>query len=197
MSFPKHYTYLFLGIPQEGRTSRIQVDCIFGRVTLCMRKAADAPDAKINKDMCGDCTAKRIRSFGIFGLCTRHVISFSVCERFTAYKTHLLLARAMSLAISVSLLCGRTVTLQAEPGTSVKSFKRSAQAALNVGSGQLLEPSGRVLDDAARIKKTRLQHGDVLTLHIGRGTNSIWLWRIHLYSGGRIRSDMGQSQSWW
>ena len=74
----------------------------------------------------------------------------------------------MSVTVSVGLLSGRTVTLQAEPDVSVRSLKKRAQSALEVGGGRLLEPSGNVLDDAATIKKARLQHGDVLTLHISR-----------------------------
>ena len=68
-------------------------------------------------------------------------------------RSRWLLPYAMFLTVSASLLSGKTVTLQAEPGDSVKSLKKRAQTALEVGGGRLLEPSGSVLNDAATIKK--------------------------------------------
>ena len=72
----------------------------------------------------------------------------------------------MSATVSVGLLSGRTVTLQADPSESVKSLRQRAQAALEVGEGRLLKTSGSVLDDASTIQNAWLQHGDVLTLHL-------------------------------
>ena len=74
----------------------------------------------------------------------------------------------MSLAIEVSLLSGRVVSLEARPDESVESLKARALESLAVHRGRLVDPSGRVLHGAATIHESRLQSGDTLTLQIGR-----------------------------
>ena len=72
----------------------------------------------------------------------------------------------MSMTLSVSLLSGRTASLEAEPDDLLGSLKRRAQTALTVGVGQLLDPLGALLDDATTVKKAKLQNGCNLTLQI-------------------------------
>ena len=70
----------------------------------------------------------------------------------------------MPLLIQVSLLSGRTVSLEAEPDEPVKALRGKAQKALAVGTGRLLDSS--VLDAATALKESGLQSGDTLTLKL-------------------------------
>ncbi|OLP99176.1 hypothetical protein AK812_SmicGene18269 [Symbiodinium microadriaticum] len=70
--------------------------------------------------------------------------------------------------LEVSLLSGRTVSLEAEPDESVKALRSRAQKALAVGTGtaKLLDSSGGVLDGSTTLEESGLQSGDTLTLKI-------------------------------
>ncbi|CAE7560454.1 unnamed protein product, partial [Symbiodinium pilosum] len=59
----------------------------------------------------------------------------------------------MTVAISVSLLSGRTVSLEAELDLSIKELKQRVQTVLAIGKGRLFDVSGNVLDDALTIEK--------------------------------------------
>ena len=74
----------------------------------------------------------------------------------------------MSIAVQVGLLSGKTATVEAGLDEDVEVVKRRAQNALGVGRGRLLDSSGSLLDVRMPIKKTRVQNGDSLTLHINR-----------------------------
>ncbi|OLP81162.1 hypothetical protein AK812_SmicGene38329 [Symbiodinium microadriaticum] len=74
----------------------------------------------------------------------------------------------MSITVDVGLLSGKTATVKAGLDEEVGALKRRAQIALGVGRGRLVDSSGSVLDACAPIKCTRLQNGDLLTLHINR-----------------------------
>ena len=72
----------------------------------------------------------------------------------------------MPLAIELSLLSGRTVSLEADPDETVKTFRSRAQKTLAVGRGRLLDSSGSVLNGAATLEECRLQSGDRLTFQM-------------------------------
>ena len=69
----------------------------------------------------------------------------------------------MSLTIEVSLLSGRTVSLEAGPEESVDTLRRRAQETLASGRGRLLNSAGKSLDGEATLKESGLQSGDALT----------------------------------
>ena len=68
----------------------------------------------------------------------------------------------MSLAIEVSLISGKTVSLEAEADESVESLRLRAQSALGVGKGRLLNSTGDILDGEALVKRARLETGMLL-----------------------------------
>ena len=74
----------------------------------------------------------------------------------------------MSFMLEVSLISGKTASLQAHGDESVESLQVRAQRALGVGNGRLLDSSGSVLDGGAPLKKARLQYGEPLTLQVRR-----------------------------
>ena len=74
----------------------------------------------------------------------------------------------MSLTVEVSLISGKTVSLQAHRDESVDSLRVRAQRALRVGKGRLLNSTGLVLDGDDPIKTARLQKAEPLTLHVRR-----------------------------
>ena len=74
----------------------------------------------------------------------------------------------MALVLHVTLISGRTASLEADLDASVESLKQRVQTALAVGNGRLLNSSGSVLDEDATMEAVGLQTGDCLTLHIGR-----------------------------
>ena len=74
----------------------------------------------------------------------------------------------MSIAVEVSLLSGKTATVQADLDETVEVLTQRAQIALGVGKGRLLDSSGVVLDGCAATKKARVQNGDSLTLQVSR-----------------------------
>ena len=72
----------------------------------------------------------------------------------------------MSITLFVSLLSGRTVSVETGWDVDVETFKRRAQTALSVGRGMLLHSNGSVLYGARTIRECGLQTGDVLTMHV-------------------------------
>ena len=74
----------------------------------------------------------------------------------------------MSLTLEVSLVSGKTVSLQTHGDESVESLKVRAQRALGVGKGRLLSSTGSVLDGGAVVKKARLQQAEPLSLQVRR-----------------------------
>ncbi|CAE7949302.1 HERC1, partial [Symbiodinium sp. KB8] len=80
----------------------------------------------------------------------------------------------MSMSFEVSLISGKTVSLQAHEEESVESLRVRAQRALGVGKGQLLSAAGVVLDGRAPLSTARLQNAEAiaepepLTLQIRR-----------------------------
>ena len=74
----------------------------------------------------------------------------------------------MSFMIEISLISGKTVSLQAHGDESVESLRLRAQRALGAGKGRLLDSAGSVLGGGAPLKKARLQYGEPLTLQVRR-----------------------------
>ena len=74
----------------------------------------------------------------------------------------------MSVSVSVSLLSGRTASLEEDLDASVANLKRRAEVALAVGRGRLLNSSGDVLDETTTVKTARLLDGDTRHLQISR-----------------------------
>ena len=64
----------------------------------------------------------------------------------------------MSPTVEVSLISGKTVSLQTHEDESVDSLRVRAQRALGAGKGRLLDSTGSVLDGGASLKKARLQY---------------------------------------
>ncbi|CAE7775016.1 unnamed protein product [Symbiodinium sp. KB8] len=67
---------------------------------------------------------------------------------------------AKSAVAEVSLMSGKTVSLQAHSDESVESLRARAQKALGAGRGRLLDSTGRVLDGGAPLKRARLQNAE-------------------------------------
>ena len=80
----------------------------------------------------------------------------------------------MPLTVEVSLVSGKTVSLQTHEDESVESLRKRAQKALGVGKGRLVDSDGSVLDGGAPFKKARVQSAETnalpetLTLQIRR-----------------------------
>ena len=72
----------------------------------------------------------------------------------------------MPLAIDVSLLSGRTASLEAEPDESVAALNSRAQKTLDVGSGRLLDSSAGILRAAATLEESGLQSGAAVALQL-------------------------------
>ena len=74
--------------------------------------------------------------------------------------------RGMSTNVEVSLLSGKTATVQAGLDETVETLSQRAQMALGVGKGRFLDSCGVVLDGCLDTKTSRIQNGDTLTLHV-------------------------------
>ena len=72
----------------------------------------------------------------------------------------------MSIRIQVTLLSGRTATVDAGADASVDEVMLQAQSILEVGRGRLVTSSGHVLDGSETITKCGLRSGDVITMHV-------------------------------
>ena len=97
----------------------------------------------------------------------------------------------MSLTIEVSLISGKTVSLQTHEDESVESLRVRAQRALGVGKGRLVSSTGSVLDGGVPLKKARLQQAEPLTYQVRRGR---YPWReggLCCNLGGWLGRDMG------
>ena len=73
----------------------------------------------------------------------------------------------MSLTLEVSLISGKTVSLETHEDESVESLRMRAQRALRAGKGRLLTSTGSVLDGETPLKSARLQNLP-LTFHVRR-----------------------------
>ena len=74
----------------------------------------------------------------------------------------------MPVVVDVSLMSGKTVSVEASLDEIVVTLKRHAQTALGVGQGQLLDCSGGPLDDMLTVREAKLKTGTSLTLHVRR-----------------------------
>ena len=72
----------------------------------------------------------------------------------------------MAITLSVSLLSGRTISVETEADVDIENVKQHAQNALSVGRGRLIHSNGSVLYGARTIRDCGLQTGDVLTLQV-------------------------------
>ena len=70
--------------------------------------------------------------------------------------------------LHVSLISGRSVSLQVPLILSVDDLVRRASVALAVGRGRVLNHTGEVLEGSATLAQCGLQSGDSLTLQIGQ-----------------------------
>ena len=70
----------------------------------------------------------------------------------------------MSVVVDVSLLSGKTVSVEARLDESVATLKRRAQTALEVGKGRLRVSSGELLGDELTVQEAKLETGTSLTL---------------------------------
>ena len=74
----------------------------------------------------------------------------------------------MSITVQVSMLSGKTATVQAGLDETVETLAERSRIALGVGKGRLLDSSGVVLDGGAQTADCQIRNGDVLTLHVKR-----------------------------
>ena len=74
----------------------------------------------------------------------------------------------MSITLEVSLISGRTVSVQTDRKATVDRVKQSAQSQLFVGRAKLVTASGRALEGATTIGECGLTSGDSVTLHVAR-----------------------------
>ena len=72
----------------------------------------------------------------------------------------------MPITLHVSLLSGRTLSIETGLDVDVEAFKRRAQTALSVGKGRLVHSNGSVLDEAMTIQDSELCNGDFLSLQV-------------------------------
>ena len=70
----------------------------------------------------------------------------------------------MSLTVEVSLISGKTVSLE----THGDELVVRAQRALRAGKGRLSDSTGSILDGGMPLKKARLQYAEPLTLQVRR-----------------------------
>ena len=70
------------------------------------------------------------------------------------------------IAVEVRLINGKAEKVSVDLNEDVAALLRRAQAVLEVGSGRLLDSSGRVLDPCEQINRARVNDGDSLTLLI-------------------------------
>ena len=75
---------------------------------------------------------------------------------------------SMSIAVEVSLLSGKTATVQASMDETVATLTQRAQIALGVGEGRLVDSSGAILEGCANISDSRIRNRDSLTLNVNR-----------------------------
>ena len=69
-----------------------------------------------------------------------------------------------TLRLEVSLISGRTVSLQTHGDETLESLRERAQKALGVCKGRLFNSTGSVLDGGGPLKKSRLKYDEPLTL---------------------------------
>ena len=76
----------------------------------------------------------------------------------------------MSITVQVSLLSGKTATVEADLDETVDTLTQRAQIVLGVGRGRLLDSFGVVLRMRGHreFPDSAIQNGDPLTLHVSR-----------------------------
>ena len=89
------------------------------------------------------------------------------CMQQAPARQRRLQSRSMSIGVEVSLLSGKTAIVQAGLDETVETLMQRAQVVLGVRRGRLLDSSGVVLDGCEEIA-SRIQNGDLLTLHVNR-----------------------------
>ena len=72
----------------------------------------------------------------------------------------------MSVVVDVSLMRGKTISVEASLDELVATLKQRAQTALTVGTGRLLHCSGEPLNDMLTVKEAKLETGTLLTLQL-------------------------------
>ena len=86
------------------------------------------------------------------------------------------MTETMSLVVDVSLISGKTVSVETRLDESVGTLKRRAQTALAVGTGRLLDSAARLLDEQQTVQEADLRNDTLLTLQLDqvqvRGTRS-------------------------
>ena len=74
----------------------------------------------------------------------------------------------MALLVHVTLISGKSVSLEADLDDPVASLKRRAERAFGVGKGRLFNSSGSVLDGDGTLGRAGLQTGDSLTVQVSK-----------------------------
>ena len=97
----------------------------------------------------------------------------------------------MSITLDVSLLSGKSVSVETGLSNDVNTLKGHAQRALGVGNGRLLGPSGLVLDGARTILECGLEAGDGLTLQVQPAVAVMAAASEYVYSDGAYAAILG------
>ncbi|CAE6946903.1 HERC2 [Symbiodinium sp. KB8] len=74
----------------------------------------------------------------------------------------------MSVHVDVTLLSGRSISIEADLTSSVAELMQEAQQLLQIGPGMLVRPSGEVLCGRKTLGQADLHDGEVLTLQVGQ-----------------------------
>ena len=90
----------------------------------------------------------------------------------------------MTLTVEVSLISGKTVSLQTHEDESAESLSARAQKALGAGKGRLLDGMGGVLDGGAPLKKARPQ---TMGANVEPERLTFQIRRVEICSGARRR----------
>ena len=70
----------------------------------------------------------------------------------------------MSITVKVSLLSGKTATVEAGLNETVETLAQRAQVALRVGKGRLVDAFGSLLNGSALVNESKVKDGDSLSL---------------------------------
>ena len=74
----------------------------------------------------------------------------------------------MPFTLDVSLISGKTVSLETHDDESLESLRLRAQRALGAGKGRLFTSAGSALDGETPLKRARLQNAEPLMFQVGR-----------------------------
>ena len=97
----------------------------------------------------------------------------------------------MSISVEVSLLSGKTATVEAGQDETVETLTQRAQIALGVGRGRLLDSSGVILDNWAETTSSRDSERGLADVACKQSSTSVQRFCFCCHSWRWIRRDLG------